>query len=72
MAAFLRRALDDGSFVPPTVASFADVPVTHPFFADIEWMVAEGITTGYSDDTFRPGGPLSRQGMAAFLRRALG
>ena len=28
-----------------------------------------GITGGYDDGTFRPGGTLSRQGLAAFLHR---
>ncbi|NJN40712.1 MAG: bifunctional aldolase/short-chain dehydrogenase, partial [Gammaproteobacteria bacterium] len=32
-------------------ATFTDVPESHPFFDEIEWLVAEGITTGFSDGT---------------------
>lgn len=57
---------------PGSVATFSDVPVAHPFFVEIEWMVAEGITTGYADGTFRPSWIISRQAMAAFLHRLAG
>ncbi|MCL2593947.1 MAG: S-layer homology domain-containing protein [Promicromonosporaceae bacterium] len=49
---------------------FSDVPRTHPFHRQIEWMAEMGITTGYGDGTFRPGEPVSRQAMAAFIYRA--
>jgi hypothetical protein len=48
---------------------FSDVPVDHPFFWDIQWLAATGISTGYDDGTFRPDEPVSRQAMAAFLHR---
>ena len=76
-AAFLYRA--EGS---PSVANsqcggnqrgpFRDVPSNHPFCEEIEWMAQEGISTGYSDGTFRPGQAVSRQAMAVFIHRAAG
>ena len=71
MAALLYRFSGE-SFVPPEEATFTDVSVNHPFFLEIEWMADEGITTGYSDDTFRPAGAVNRQQAAAFLHRIAG
>lgn len=53
---------------PPT-APFPDVPLSHPFVADISWMITTGLTTGYPDGTFRGGAPVSRQALAAMLYR---
>ncbi|NQX29544.1 S-layer homology domain-containing protein [Microbacteriaceae bacterium VKM Ac-2854] len=75
MAAFLYRLhlLRGGDeFAPPVRASFSDVPVTHPFFREIEWMKAAGITTGDADGGYRPGAAVSRQAMSAFLSRMSG
>lgn len=48
---------------------FSDVPSSHPFHGDIDWLASTGITTGFADGTFRAGQPVTRQAMAAFLRR---
>lgn len=48
-----------------------DVGDGHPFHDEIAQLVDAGITTGYVDGTFRPGEPLTRQAMAAFLIRGL-
>lgn len=48
-------------------ARFSDVPYGHTFFGDIEWMAASGISLGYTDGTFLPANPVSRQGFASFL-----
>jgi hypothetical protein len=59
-----------GSKLPdPT---FSDVPYGHPFFLDVEWAAAEGVTGGYPDGTFRPTTTVSRQAFASFLYRAAG
>jgi len=50
--------------------TFSDVPPSHPFYNDITWLSRSGITTGYPDGTFRPGAPVTRQAMAAYLQRA--
>lgn len=68
MAAFLYRYSGD-AFTPPSKPSFSDVPTTSPFYTEIEWLKAEGITTGNADGTFRPSDPISRQAMSAFLAR---
>lgn len=69
MAAFLYRYINDTAFVTPTTATFSDVPTTHPFFREIEWMAANGISTGNADGSYAPNEPVSRQAMAAFLSR---
>lgn len=50
-------------------SGFSDVPGDHPFRDDITWMDEQGISTGYPDGTFRPGDVVTRQAMAAFMRR---
>ncbi|GAA2720208.1 immunoglobulin-like domain-containing protein [Cellulomonas aerilata] len=70
VAAFLHRYAGDG-WTPAADAdpTFPDVPSTSPFYAAIEWMAHEGLTTGYSDGTFGPTDPISREAVAAFLYR---
>ncbi|MCC5952672.1 MAG: PD40 domain-containing protein, partial [Acidimicrobiia bacterium] len=73
MAAFLTRyAADDEPDACEGDGPFTDVPATHPFCAEITWMVDQGITTGFDDNTFRPTSPISRQAAAAFLWRLAG
>jgi Tol biopolymer transport system component len=55
----------------PGFAEFSDVPVSHPFWREIDWMVGREVTTGYADGTFRGSAPVSRSAMAAFLHRLL-
>jgi murein DD-endopeptidase MepM/ murein hydrolase activator NlpD len=69
MASFLWN-LAGRPGAPPT--AFTDVPAGHPFAGAIAWLSATGITTGWDDGTFRPGEPLSRQAMVAFLQRYAG
>jgi hypothetical protein len=49
--------------------AFDDVPESHPFYEEIQWMNDTGISTGYEDGTFRPGDPVTRQAMSAFMQR---
>ncbi|MCC5950947.1 MAG: S-layer homology domain-containing protein [Acidimicrobiia bacterium] len=51
---------------------FSDVPRGHPFCRPIEAMGGDGVVAGYADGTFRPGGVVTRQAMAAFLWRLAG
>jgi lysophospholipase L1-like esterase len=69
MAAFMYRMVDPVGFTPPGTPSFLDVSAGHAFFTEIEWLRSTGITTGFDDGTFRPGSPVTRQSMAAFLHR---
>ncbi|MCC5953380.1 MAG: S-layer homology domain-containing protein [Acidimicrobiia bacterium] len=72
LAAFMYRADATGDAQPACEgdAPFSDVPVSHPFCGHIEWLVGEGLATGFDDGTFRPTAAISRQAMAAFLARA--
>ncbi|MCC5952225.1 MAG: S-layer homology domain-containing protein [Acidimicrobiia bacterium] len=73
MAAFLHRAVT-GQGVAPTceVPAHRDVDGTSPFCGEIAWLGAAGITRVVSSEDFRPADPVSRQAMAAFLRRVQG
>jgi S-layer family protein len=72
MAAFLYRYSGD-AFTAPAEPTFDDVDATNPFFAQIEWMAAEGISTGTPQPSgkplFNPGAAVSREVMAIFLAR---
>jgi hypothetical protein len=57
---------------PPT--RFIDVPSTHTFYGDIEWLAEDGITKGCNppaNSLYCPDGAVTRGQMAAFLTRAL-
>ena len=56
----------------PTRPSFADVPASHPNYADIETIYWYGITKGCAASplTFCPTGTVSRSEMAVFIERA--
>lgn len=71
-AAFLYRLAGSPSFTPPGPATFSDVAVGIPFFTEIEWLNATGVTHGNADGTFGPIDPVSRQAVAAFLYRTSG
>jgi hypothetical protein len=49
----------------------SDVSDTSPFHDEIATIIDAGIASGYEDGTFRPGAPVTRQAMAAFLDRGL-
>ena len=59
-------------WVSDPASPFWDVLSTQAFFADIAWLDASGIAGGYADGSFRPGRPVTRQAMAAFLWRSAG
>jgi hypothetical protein len=67
MAAFLDRALDPD----PTGADFFTDDETSIFEASINRLAAAGITTGCGNGKFCPLTSVTREQMAAFLRRAL-
>jgi hypothetical protein len=66
MAKFLYRVAGSPDFTP-SEPSFLDVPPSHPFYMEIEWLVASDVAHGYPDATFRPGTATSRGAMATFL-----
>jgi hypothetical protein len=61
--------------VPPTpgTQTFADVPATHPYFAEIEALYAGGYTSGCADQPllYCPEQTLSRAEMAVFVERGV-
>jgi len=71
MAAFLYRFAGAPNGGSPTcgTAPFSDVPKDAPFCGEITWLVNNGVADGYPDGTFKPAAPVTRQAMAAFLRR---
>ena len=56
----------------PGVATFADVPTSHPFFQYIEALVESGITAGCGGGNYCPNNPVTRGQIAVFLAKALG
>ena len=72
MAVLLSRAFPHISPVAP-VGVFGDVAVDAPFAAEIEGILAAGITSGCSADPllYCPNDPVPRAQMASFLARAL-
>jgi lysozyme len=52
--------------------AFTDVGTDYPFYAQINWMAATGISTGYPDGSYRPLNTVNRDAMAAFLYRFAG
>lgn len=69
MAAFLYRMAGSPAYTPPAVSKFKDVGTGDAFYKEISWLAASGISTGWDDKTFRPGQPIARDAMAAFLYR---
>jgi hypothetical protein len=69
MSAFMYRFAEEPMFTPPGSPSFNDVPTTHPFYDEVEWMAEEGITTGFPGGLFKPSADVTRQSMSAFMHR---
>ncbi|MDO5496029.1 MAG: S-layer homology domain-containing protein, partial [bacterium] len=61
------------AMAPLAVSPFVDVRANREVFAaEIAWLAQQGISTGWSDGTFRPYEPVLRDSMAAFLYRFAG
>ncbi|MDQ0031488.1 S-layer homology domain-containing protein [Arthrobacter bambusae] len=70
MAAFIYRMT--GSPAVTVTKTFLDVPPSYPFYKEISWLAAEGITTGWAvpgGAIFQPLQPVHRDATAAFLYR---
>lgn len=73
MAAFMHRLL--GSPVVPAHTGawpFKDVSSTQQFADQMRWVHGIGVSTGWSDGTYRPLTPVNRDAMAAFMYRLAG
>ncbi|MCC5950632.1 MAG: serine protease [Acidimicrobiia bacterium] len=73
MAAFLWRAAEEPS-TALSIPYFDDVGFPNPFFEAVQWMGHAGVSTGTvagpASSLFKPGDPVSRQAMGAFLFRS--
>lgn len=58
-----------GSPAPSSLPAFSDVGEAHPFGDAIAWADQRNIVEGFPDGTFRPGGFVTRQAMAAWMYR---
>ena len=74
MAAFIYRMAGspEGEIDESVKTKFSDVTEDTPHCDAIWWMASKGITTGFSDGTFRPLDNIARCDMAAFLYRFAG
>ena len=48
---------------------FPDVPADHYAYEAVEWAAEVGVTTGYTDGTFKPQRPLSKRHAVVFMQR---
>ena len=78
----LLKAINDGAVggtgsdtaaeSPPGQAAsqrFPDVPPDHHAFEAVEWAAETGVTTGYTDGTFKPERPLIKRHAVVFMER---
>lgn len=72
MAAFLYRYKERPSYSPPKKSKFKDMENSSKFYKEVSWLASSGMTTGFSDGTFRPYWGTSREATAAFLFRGFG
>jgi glucose/arabinose dehydrogenase len=72
MAAFLLRAVGQTADLPSYQGTFPDVPSGQWYTGYVERLADLGITRGYPDGTFRPGGLVTRAEMSLFVLRAIG
>ena len=70
MAAFLIRAMNLENSVGPHQGLFPDVAAGAWYAPYVERLFELGVTTGYTDGTYRPDATVTRAEMAAFLVRA--
>jgi len=70
MASWIRRLHHPGlADQACTGTVFADVHPNTPSCGNIEWLASVGVTTGFADNSFKPGDSVHRDSMAAFLHR---
>lgn len=69
MAAFLYRFAGQPAYKAPVTSPFKDVKTSQLFYKEMSWMKTSGISTGWSDGTYRPLTSVKRDAMAAFLYR---
>ena len=72
VAAFVYRFAGSPAYTP-TAPPFVDISQQNAFYAEIAWLASNGISNGWAEPdgtrTFRPGLPVNRDQVAAFLYR---
>lgn len=71
MAAFLYRFAGSPA-IPAGPQRFPDVPTTHDFYNEIQWLASQNITRGFADGGYHPYEQVNRDQMAAFMYRMNG
>jgi hypothetical protein len=56
----------------PATNTYSDVPVSHPFFREVEALSASAVTLGCGGGQYCPDSPVTRGQMAAFMARLAG
>ena len=71
IAAFMYRMAGSPEYTPSSEdwTKFSDVDSSTPHAKEVLWLASQGITSGFSDGTFRPYDTIARCDMAAFLAR---
>ncbi|MDR1712438.1 MAG: S8 family serine peptidase [Propionibacteriaceae bacterium] len=69
IAAYFYRLLGSPNFTAPATPTFSDVPNTHMFYREIEWLYSMRMTSGKGAGTFMPEDTVTRGEIAAFLHR---
>lgn len=69
-AAIFYRLAGSPAYTAPATSRFTDVRPGQQFYREIHWLAARGVTTGWSDGTFRPLNSTNRDAMAAFIYRS--
>lgn len=72
MAAFMYRLAGEPAFATPPTSPFTDVDPDVQFYKEMAWMKHSGVSTGWPDNTYRPGNDILRDAMAAFMFRLSG
>jgi hypothetical protein len=72
----VAQALGQAPGPSPSPSPFSDVPGNAQFFTEINWLAAQGISTGWLETngtrTYRPGLAVNRDAMATFMYRLAG
>ena len=72
MAAVAYRIAGSPGYTAPAHSAYRDMAPGDPFYKEIHWMSAQGITTGMTPTTFAPDMAVNRKDMAAFIYRLEG
>ncbi len=61
-----------GSDILEAVLKFIDVPLSHPYYAQITELDSRGIISGFLDGTFKADSPITRQQFAKMVVKTMG